>query len=315
MTIGIAAFGPQAGLAIWRALRAVEQVGRGAVGGFACFVTLGEGGRVDRFETQRGGAIGLFGGDPPPAEIADARLAGLMSSGPDRPEPLAQFVPADGAVGLVTGHRMPNVAGASGRPLNEEVLGLMRDGASPRVAVRRVLMANPAADAGVIALDRQGRIWAADTPAVRLRGDRGQARLDETGAVVAVLHNATLPHRPLALLAAEVAHDVMRPADRSDASIQVAAGIPVRLGEQRGLLLDRHGRAAGIETADPRHLAGRWSFALGWRAEIRCCGGVWGHATYEPYMVVEDGCLVSIDGRTCFELPVARVHAATPARL
>lgn len=310
MTIGIAAFGPDAGLAVWRALRAVEAVGRGAVGGFASLVAIGPDANVLRAETQRGGAGGLFGGGPPPPGLAAARFAGIMSSGPDRPEPLAQFTPADGAVGLVTGHRLPNVPGAGGRPLNEEVLGLMRAGAGPRAATARALAANPLADAGIIALDRRGRLWAADAPAVRARGDRGAARRGSAraGAAVAVLHNAILPHRPLAALAAEMALDAMRPVDRVDATVPVRAGVPVSLGDRARWLLDADGRLAGVQTADPRHLAGRWSLGLGWRVEVHRGGVLWGRAVHEPYLVVEDGRLASADGRTALELPVARVR-------
>lgn len=313
MTIGIAAYGPNAGLAVWRALRAVEGVGRGAIGGFASFVALGPGSTVLRAQIQRGGAAALFTGAEPPSELAAARLAGVMSSGPDRPEPLSQFTPADGTVGLVTGHRLPNVPGVSGRAPNEDVLALMRAGLSPRAAITRVLAADPLADAGLIALDRQGRLWAADAPRVRSRGDRGAARLGSAraGAAVAVLHNAILPHRPLAALAAEVALDAMAPADRVDATVAMTAGVPVTLGPQPRIVLDRQGRLVRIETADPRHQTGRWSLGLGWRTEIHRAGRPWAYAVHEPYLVVEDGRLVSIDGSSTLDLPVARTAAPT----
>jgi hypothetical protein len=156
MTIGIAAWGPDAGHAVFAALTAAEKVGRGSIGGFAVFVAITGDGRVIRAETQRGGTATLFlngetTGTNPPDEAGAAPLAALMSSGPDRPEPLAQFVVADGRAGLVTGHRLPNAAAVSGRPLNAEILELMRTGSAPADAVRQVLEANPHADAGVIA--------------------------------------------------------------------------------------------------------------------------------------------------------------------
>lgn len=313
MTIGIAAFGPNAGLAVWRALRAVEQVGRGAIGGFASFVALDSGGSVLRAQTQRGGAAALFSGAPPAPTLAAATIAGVMSSGPDRPEPLSQFTPADGGTGLVTGHRLPNVPGVGGRALNEEVLALMRAGVGPRTAITRVLAANPTADAGIIALDRRGRLAAADAPSVLRRGDRGAARRGsaQAGAVVAVLHNAILPHRPLAALAAEVALDAMRPDDRADASVELRVGAAIGLGERPRYVLDAHGRLVRIEITDPRRLSGRWSLALGWHTEIERDGRRWGHAVYEPYLVVEDGRLASVDGLDSFELPVALAAACS----
>jgi len=94
MTIGIVAHGPRAGLAIVRALRAIEAVGRGAIGGFVSFVSIASDGSVERAETQRGGTIGLFPNgetEGSAASLMEAPTAGLMSSGPDRPEPLIPF--------------------------------------------------------------------------------------------------------------------------------------------------------------------------------------------------------------------------------
>jgi hypothetical protein len=312
VTIGIAAAGPGAGLAVWRALRAVELVGRGAIGGFVSLAAIGADGRLRRAEIQRGGAAALFGrdaADAVPDEIAAAPLAGLMSSGPDRPEPLAQFVPADGAVGLVTGHRLPNVAGASGLPVNEEVLRLMREGRPPRAAVLSVLGRNPDADAGVIALDRRGRLFAADAPPVLARGDRGAAlrRLRPGGPAAAALHNAVLPHRPLAALAVETALDAMEPADLATGTVLLEAGTPLALGPAPAYLVDRAGRAVTrILVADPRYLEGAWGLGLGHAVEVRGEGDgrPLGRAVYEPYMLVAGGRLRSADGAGSLPIPL-----------
>jgi hypothetical protein len=308
MTIGIAAFGPNAGRAVWQGLRAVAQVGRGAIGGYASCVAIRADGEVLRAETQRGGASALLDAHGAlPEELAAAPFAGVMSSGPDRPEPLSQFTPADGAVGLVTGHRMPNDRGASGMRLNDEVLVLMRAGLDPEAAIGRVVAANPDADAGLVALDRQGRLGAADTPHVMKRGDRGMARLVSPcgRAGVAVLHNAILPHRPLAALAAEVALDVMLPPDRVDGWITVEAGTP--LGRAEGaswLAVDAADRVTGILLDRPRLLRGTWSLGIGHEPELRRDGRCVGVVLYEPYMVIEDGVLRSADGRPSLRLPV-----------
>ena len=110
MTIGIAARGPNAGLAIYRSLRAAERVGSGSIGGFATFAVITADGKLLRYETQRGGTSTLFiegeitGTDPPP-EVAAATRAAVISSGPDRPAP-ESFLCADPLAGLVTGHRI-----------------------------------------------------------------------------------------------------------------------------------------------------------------------------------------------------------------
>ncbi len=62
MTIGIAAYGPNAGQAIIDALRAAEAVGHGAISGFVSMVVIGEDGELHRIETQRGGTQGLLEG-------------------------------------------------------------------------------------------------------------------------------------------------------------------------------------------------------------------------------------------------------------
>ena len=198
------------------ALRAVEAVGRGAIGGFVSLVVIHASGQVERWRRNAAAARALpHGLQTMPTAAAEARVAGLMSSGPDRPEPLSQFTPADGGVGLVSGHRMPNTIGANGMNLNDEALELMRRGYSAADAVGRVIAANPGADAEIIALSLDGGFGVADAPSVGKRGDAGRAQLGSAAkGAAAVLHNAILPHRPIAALAAEVAIDVMRPPDR-----------------------------------------------------------------------------------------------------
>ena len=55
MTIGIAASGPSAGAGIMVGLRAIEAIGRGAIGGFVSLAVLTLDGRLVRAETQKDG--------------------------------------------------------------------------------------------------------------------------------------------------------------------------------------------------------------------------------------------------------------------
>ena len=151
MTFALGAFGPSAGLAAFRALRMVETVGSGSIGGFITYAAITEDGQVLRHEIQRGGTHTLFTegetcGVEPPERTATAIAAGLISSGPDRPDPLSQFVPADGAVGLVTGHRLPNQVGADGQPLNEAALASLHASMGAAEAVEAVMAANEEAN-------------------------------------------------------------------------------------------------------------------------------------------------------------------------
>lgn len=316
MTIGIAAFGPQAGLAVVRALTAVERVGRGAIGGFASFVALGADGTLWRAETQRGGTTTLFvageaTGVPPPPAFAEAPWAGVMSSGPDRPPPLARFTPADPAIGLLTGHRLPNGEGSDGQPLNQAVLARMRAGEPPAAAVAAVLGAAPDADAGIIALDRQNRLVAVDSATVAERGDLGRCLLCRPGlgAGVAVLHNAIHPSGPLARLAAEVALDTMAPEDRSDLWITVAAGTPLVLGARNAVILGDGDHARTIVVTRPAMLTGRVSGApVSYRAAVERHGRRLGFTTGEPYGLIEDGRIVSLSGQDEVQIGVRLVE-------
>ncbi|WP_046868073.1 DUF6963 family protein [Microvirga massiliensis] len=306
MTIGIAAFGPNAGQAVFDALRTAELVGHGAIGGFVSLVVIGEDGKLHRGETQRGGTRGLFEGDAVPAHIARARYAALMSSGPDRPSPLSQFTPADARIGLVTGHRLPNTVGAAGIALNEEVLGLMGQGMTPAEAVERVVRENPTSDAGIIALSLDGEVFAEDTAYVARFPDRGQAVLGsvDQGAVVAVLHNAIRPYRSLAALVAETALDRMDPPDAADDTLRLSAGLPIRKGPVNAIQIDETHAVTSLTVSDPKYLAGSWSMGLGPMVPILMDDKVVAHALYEPYLVIASGCLASIDGADALQIPI-----------
>lgn len=308
MTIGIAAHGPNAGLAVMRALAAVEVVGRGAIGGFVSFVALTVDGRVERRSVQRGGSSALFkqGLQAMPSALAEAPNAGVMSSGPYRPEPLKQFTPAIAGVGLVTGHRMPNTIGVSGININDEVAELLSLGLSPEEAVHRVVDANPDADAGVIALSADGRIHAANTAYVARRGDAGQ-EIIRTGRIsVAVLHNAIIPHQPLAGLAAHVALDVMEPQDRPDGWITFRQGTRLTAGAANAVSVN--GGLVDLFTVDnPKFLEGRWSLGIGYNTHVVAQNEPFAIMLYEPYMVVENGRLHTIDGLKMLSVPIRLV--------
>lgn len=301
MTIGIAAAGPRAGLGVFDALRAVERVGRGHIGGFAVLAVLTADGRLLRRETQRGGTVALLeGADSLPAEIAEAPRAALMSSGPDRPAPLAAFLPGEAGVGLVTGHRFPNAPAASGRPLNEEVLELLRQGADARRAVEQVMADNPLADAGVIAIDPAGGLHGANSDRVQSRPDLGSARraCGRRGIVIEVLHNAIFPRAPLAALAAEIAFDRMDLSGEPTQRLKLRSGTPIAAGEREAVVLDEEGRVLRIVTADPRILRGRWNCAspyLG--AQVVAGDRLLGHTIEEANVVVQDGKIRSVEGR------------------
>ena len=256
MTIGIAAFGPSAGQAVLAGLNAVESVGIGEIRGFGVFAALCPDGTLVRARTQRGGGPVLLadlGRQGQLSQAESATVAALISSGPDRPEPLDQFLPGSPA-GLVTGHLLPNTAGRDGVPLNLAVLRRMEAGDAPRGAVPAVIDANPEIDAGLIAVS-QGTLAFAETRRVGRRNDRGQARLDirDGAAGVAVLHNAIQPFEGLALLAAGAARAVLEAALPPLARFRIEPGITLDLAYTDGVWLTADGAVERIGSANPGH--------------------------------------------------------------
>jgi hypothetical protein len=299
VTIGIAVSGPGAARAALAALAAVEAVGRGAIGGFVSLVAIAPDGTLLSAGTQRGGSAALFPAGWPEG-LADARLAALMSSGPDRPEPLSQFTPADPAAGLVTGHRLPNMPAASGAPPNRTALRALADGMSPEDAVAAALDPEPEFDAGLIAMDLSGRIALADTKAVATRDDAGAGLASDkaTGLRIGVLHNSIHPHRPLADLVLAAALDSVAPADRCDATAEVT-GLAVRDGPPgRRLVLDPEtGMPAAFEAADPSWRADWWEGSPVRRGDPVLSGGLRvGRVTRESYCILADGVITSARG-------------------
>lgn len=254
MTIGIAAFGTAAGRAILAGLAAVEAVGAGEIRGFGVFRAISPDGTLIDAETQDGGATALRAALQAHGLLAAAEtaaVAALISSGPDRPEPLTQFLPGSSA-GLVTGHRLPNTRGADWVALNLAALRRLQAGESPESALSTVVTGNPEVDAGLIAV-APGALAVAETARVLRRNDRGRALLVLPGgaAGVAVLHNAIQPFEGLAQLAAGVARTVLEAALPPLPAFRIAAGTRIALGTEDGVWLDGDGAVQRIAGGNP----------------------------------------------------------------
>lgn len=303
MTIGLAAAGPDAGRAILDALARVERLATGAIGGFVSVAAFDPAGRLVRAEAQRGGARGLLESGRAPRALLEAPRAVLMSSGPDRPDPLAQFTPAREGVGLVTGHRFPNAHGSDGRPLGEAVLDAIERGLDPQAACAEVMAAHPRADAGVIALVPDGRVGSADSARTAAFPDAGAARAVAAEAAVAVLHNAIRPCRALAPLVAEMVIDRLAPPKGVLGTVALAHGVSVRDG-RRSRVVVRDGQAIALEIATQWHGEVPWTAGLGPETPVMEEGRVVGHLRADPFLIVQNGCLVSADGRAEIDVPV-----------
>lgn len=210
MTIGIGVFGSQAGRAVWEAWAAAERLGTGSIGGFAVFSFIGADGEPVSLTGQRGGLASFrqrWEEDASFVRMMNATVAAVITSGPDRPEPLSQFLAASRA-GLVTGHRLPNTKGSSGMAVNIEALRLIEAGSDAAEAVERTLAANPEVDAGLIAVTRT-RVAGGNTRLVSRRSDIGIALIATATRGVAVLHNSIESAKPLASDVARTAFEYL----------------------------------------------------------------------------------------------------------
>lgn len=318
MTIGIAAFGPNAGRAVFEALRNAERVAWGSIHGFAAFAVITADKSVLRFQTHRGGTRTLFldgeeTGVWPPHEVATAEIAAVMSSGPDRPEPLSQFVAAAADAGIVTGHRLPNMPGIDGIAINEETLALMRAGYSPRDAVNAILDRNPEADAGLIAVNPTGQMYARNSERVQRRPDLGQARREDVtnGVAVEVLHNAIFPSSVIAALCAEIALGVMVPASPPEGWVTVEAGTVIELGAENAIVVGDGLLVKKVVTTDARVLSGRRNCAAIYLGSLVQHGdSILGETMFEPNVIVEDGRILSMSGQSTLRLGFRRRAAS-----
>ena len=289
MTIAVAASGARAGAAVRDALLGAELLGRGAIGGFAVLAILTEDGQLHHYVTQRGGVCCL---DVPEAWMA-ARTAAAISSGPDRPEPLIQFLPGSVCVGLVTGHRLPNRAGLDGRALNAAVLAMLEKGVEPKAAVELVLSANTEADAGLIAVNAQGAIGWGNTERVGRRTDLGQFERHDGSSRVAILHNSIFSSGPLAPQIGALAWARLTGRPGPLDWIRLTTAVPHRYADRDRLHVDASGHITAIDSADPYRPEGlRRTTVVHLGSEVWRQGDCAGHVITELVADVVEGMAV-----------------------
>lgn len=305
MTIGIAALGPWAGAGTLAGLRAVEAVGRGAIGGFVSLAVLTSDGRLVRAETQRDGTKGLFP-DMPPEEVLTAPVAALISSGPDRPTPLSQFVVAAPGVGIVSGHRFPHVATNDGTALNTLVLAAMERGSAPQEAIDEVVAAHPGYDAGFVAVSVDGALGLGNMPGVHRLMNRGALvqQSDDTRVGVATLHNAIHPNKAIAPLANEVVLDEIQQRTTKVQTMSLAAGTNLRPGESAEIHIGKNFKIERATHPFAPTTSSETSFGVGDRVRVFQFGKPIGWLGREPFMIVRNGVIESLDGEREIHVPV-----------
>jgi len=307
MTITIGAFGPNCAQAVLKGLRAAESIATGSIGGFAAFAAITDTRDVFRSETNRGGSRTLFvEGEQTGVDVPEAAqrstMAALISSGPDRLFPAA-YIAVDSAVGIVTGHRLPNTLSVQKKPLNQETLDLMSAGKSVYDAVNITLDQNPEADAGIMALHLRGNIYSRNSERVRRRPDTGFARLSDTDmtAVVEVLHNSIRPRRGLAKAVTEIVLERMIVSEKTTGRIEVKKGVPIRFGRNHKVLINQQGLAAEIISTDPLLTQGEHNcVAIQLGCEVWQEGRCIGKTLIEANTIVRNGSVISFNGMDRF---------------
>lgn len=310
MTIAIAAYGPNAGGAVLDGVRAAEVLGRGAIGGFAVFSTLDTDGAHRQSVVQRGG----IGAMDYPAQRLDATCAAIISSGPDRPEPLSQFLTGRAGLGLVTGHRLPNRPGSDGAPANRAVLEIMAEGGTPANAIAAVLGANPELDAGIIAVRPGGPLAAGNSARVDRRDDGLGAIRQDASRGFAMLCNSIYSMRGVVLeeVVGDVVWSVLGDAPSGWPFVSFNTLVNIRRAGHDRVHLDLNGRVTLIECSEPNIGTG------GARVTVVHLGAeVWqnntciGKSLSEVFAVVADGrATVAGQGADAFIVERTR-HVAT----
>lgn len=300
MTIGVAAFGDHAGAAVHDAVLGAELLGRGAIGGFAVMAVLDATGALQYRVTQRGGVCAL----DIPATWRQARVAAMISSGPDRPEPLTQFLAGADGTGLVTGHRLPNTPDEQGVALNRAALDRLMQGQAPQAAVDAVLQAHAEWDAGLLAIDAQGRLGMANTARVRRRDDLGEFRravatttaTTTATASLGLLHNSIYARGDLAAQLGELAWSRLQGQAGKSRFLALTQGVPLVFAPRDCVHVDAQDAIVALETANPRLAAlDRVSTAVYLGTDVRRDGVLVGTAATELYVRIRAGEACPVD--------------------
>ena len=323
MTIGIGASGPHAGEAVFEALKHVEratlgEIGSGSIYGFAVYTAITKEGKMITYTTQRGGTTTLVTsgeeiGLRPERDALEARVAGVISSGPNRPEPLTQALAAKASVGLVTGHRVPlALCIKTKQPVNSRVLLLMEQGMKPQDAANKVINEdNPHIDAGVIAVNIAGEIGVVNSPRILKRADLNHSRAEDkaTGSIVEVINNEIFPPKAIGDLAAAIAISIMTREREPDFFVTVKSGTIVEKGGEDRVDVDANMVATKIYTVDHYLLENEQISVVPYSySKVYKNKKLIGTLMSEPVTTIKDGLTTKLCGRDFIDIPAKHVR-------
>lgn len=291
MTIGIACYGENAVAAAMAAVLGAELIGRGEIGGFAVLAVLDENGMLQHRCVQRNGVSGL----QIPESWRTAKTAAIISSGPDRQEPLVQYLPGKSGLALVTGHRVPSSLTRNGIAVNQAVLQLLVDGWAPQDAIGDVLRDEPEMDVGLIALTAQGAIGWANTNRVARRPDIGEAAKVGADRGFALLHNSIYSNHKdcmeLAQSLGDLAWAALSGTQQTYGFLRLDTPVALQLAEQDRVTVNADGRILAIETANRALLSGQYDFrsVVYGAPQVVCEANLIGHAANELFARIDEG--------------------------
>ena len=99
--------------------------------------------------------------------------------------------------------------------------------------------------------------------------------------------------------------DVLKPPDRCDGWITFREGARAVSGSTNSVSIGADGVVDAITVDNPRLLVGRWNLGIGYETPVVDANGdVAAAMLYEPYMIIEDGRLTTIDGRSELAVPI-----------
>lgn len=196
-------------MAVVTSLGCIEHVADGAIGGFVSLVVMDSRNRATFYECQEGGVSALFGNASGvieeknlPVKILESKRAGLISSGPYRPCPLARFLAWDDCGNIVSGHRFPQSPIKKGIALNQAVLTIIQKHGAQSAEVKQLLTENNHLDAGIIAVDANDTLMCEDTQRVMARNDTARMQVQAKDFSFGITMNSIQPSRLIAPLLA-----------------------------------------------------------------------------------------------------------------
>lgn len=288
-------------------LGCIEHVADGAIGGFVSLVVMDSHHKATFFECQKGGVSALFGNanrivdeKTLPVEILESKRAGLISSGPHRPCPLARFLAWDESGNIVSGHRFPQSPTQDGIALNQMLLSVIQKHGAHSPEVHQLLSENSHLDAGFVAVDANNRMLCEDTLRVAARNDTARMQTQAKDFVFGITMNSIQPSRLISQLLASKLNDKLQHASLSAhvPRISINTETQILAGSAPMVEVDSDNRVVSIVTPETCWFEAHSEGALLEKGTpIAHKGQLIGTTLEEPYTTASEGRICALSGK------------------